>query len=407
MVTPTYYVFFTSSTIVTSAVLFQGFHGTAITITTVVMGFLQICSGVVLLQLSKSSKDVPDAAVFSGDLDQMRTMAEQEEPEYEPRADTIRGGGALIRSLSTARMEKQVAEAKRIAKDKMEPINENEEVEWDGLRRRKTTMGPGRAATVRRQMTIHPPLGMSQIPSDESNHSGDDDDIHPGFFHRLRSRRHHGAHAPATTAVGLSSLRAQSPVPSVPSIPQTEGTVESASNRSHIYGLPPGLRKDMEQNTSYQPPGSRGSPTSGSSLGPPKPPPHTAKRQFSFQDVFHRHRADGGSTSDAAAAAAASPTSGSGRPSTSRRGVASRDPDNIDSATEEERLGLVKGDSENLLAVPGVESSPEFSDSSDVEDWQLASRGPSPGPGGSAGPGAGADAKPPSGDRGGTPKAFM
>ena len=55
----------------------------------VVMGFLQICAGVVLLQLSKSAKNVPDAEVFRGDLDQVRTVAEQEEPEYEPKAGMI------------------------------------------------------------------------------------------------------------------------------------------------------------------------------------------------------------------------------------------------------------------------------------------------------------------------------
>ncbi len=68
LVTPTYYVFFTSATIVTSAVLFQGFKGSAVTIATVIMGFLVICSGVVLLQMSKSAKDLPDAALFKGDL---------------------------------------------------------------------------------------------------------------------------------------------------------------------------------------------------------------------------------------------------------------------------------------------------------------------------------------------------
>jgi hypothetical protein len=33
------------------------------------MGFFVICAGVVLLQLSKSAKDVLDTAVFAGDLD--------------------------------------------------------------------------------------------------------------------------------------------------------------------------------------------------------------------------------------------------------------------------------------------------------------------------------------------------
>lgn len=53
------------------------------------MGFLQICAGVVLLQLSKSAKNVPDTEVFRGDLDQVRTVAEQEEPEYEPKAGKL------------------------------------------------------------------------------------------------------------------------------------------------------------------------------------------------------------------------------------------------------------------------------------------------------------------------------
>jgi hypothetical protein len=107
LVTPTYYVFFTSATIVSSAILFRGFKGTAISITTVVMGFLVICVGVVLLQLAKSSKDVPDTAVFKGEFDEVRTIAEQKEPEYEPRADTIRGGAAIVRAMSRTRTKRQ------------------------------------------------------------------------------------------------------------------------------------------------------------------------------------------------------------------------------------------------------------------------------------------------------------
>src|SRR4051794_351221 len=128
------------------------------------MGFLQICAGVVLLQLSKSAKDVPDAAVFSGDLDQVRTVAEQEEPEYEPRADTIRGGASILRSLSSARTQKEAEEAKRIHEEMtMSSIGEDEEVEWDGLRRRKTMVATGHHG-LRRQKTLHPPLGMTHFP---------------------------------------------------------------------------------------------------------------------------------------------------------------------------------------------------------------------------------------------------
>ncbi|KAF9280598.1 hypothetical protein BGZ68_007124 [Mortierella alpina] len=55
VVTPVYYVFFTSATLVASVILFQGFKASATSIMTVVMGFFVICAGVVLLQTSKSA----------------------------------------------------------------------------------------------------------------------------------------------------------------------------------------------------------------------------------------------------------------------------------------------------------------------------------------------------------------
>ncbi|KAG0268647.1 hypothetical protein DFQ27_006149 [Actinomortierella ambigua] len=54
MVTPIYYVLFTSATIVASIILFQGFSASLGSIVTVVMGFLVICAGIVLLQTSKA-----------------------------------------------------------------------------------------------------------------------------------------------------------------------------------------------------------------------------------------------------------------------------------------------------------------------------------------------------------------
>jgi hypothetical protein len=173
LVTPTYYVFFTSSTIVTSAILFRGFKGTPSSIATVVMGFLQICSGVVLLQLSKSSKDVPDAEIFREGLDQIRTIAEQSEPESEPKADAIRGTAAIIRRISLPRRTAEVDEARRIHEERMRdlhtPHSIGETVEWDGVRRRVTwTNGPGNSRLRRNTTTgSRPPLGMARIPDDE------------------------------------------------------------------------------------------------------------------------------------------------------------------------------------------------------------------------------------------------
>ncbi|KAL7316152.1 hypothetical protein PS15m_005287 [Mucor circinelloides] len=54
LVTPTYYVIFTTMTIVSSIVLYRGFDASPVDVATCVLGFLSICSGVALLHNSKS-----------------------------------------------------------------------------------------------------------------------------------------------------------------------------------------------------------------------------------------------------------------------------------------------------------------------------------------------------------------
>ena len=385
LVTPTYYVFFTSSTIVSSAILFQGFKGTPTSIITVVLGFLQICSGVVLLQLSKSAKEIPDAAVFKGDLNQVRIVAEQEEPESEPKADAIRGTAAIIRRLSQSRKKNEVAEAKRIhedrMKDQMEPIGEDEQVEWDGLRRRKTTLS-GSQGSLRRQKTVHPPLGMARFPDEEEDHEarprssdviGSGGAFNGGFmdsFRRGASGRFNARKGKSlsTGTPGLTELPMPPNASGEPATTQAPGAMEM----EHVYGLPPNLRGadgagdvDTEYHGKHgkhivlaeeiRPVASR-----GSSLAP-TPPPH-AKRQFSFSNVFNRHKHDAPSSSET--------THEHHRP-LSRLGLGSRQSSKehtipgLKTATEEERLGLVKGDSTNMLTLP------DYTENSDEDDWQL------------------------------------
>ncbi|KAH7312427.1 magnesium transporter NIPA-domain-containing protein [Stachybotrys elegans] len=243
LVTPTYYVYFTSTTIITSAILFQGFRGTPQSIVTIVLGFFTICSGVVLLQLSKSAKDVPDTAIFTGDLDQIHTIAEQEQPETEPKADAIRGTAAIVRRLSRARDKMEAAELRRLHEEKMmeamEPIGEDNQVqyEWDGLRRRRTfttsTAGSQRirpatasphpvpAHTPSRHQTphppAHPPLGMSHFPDDYEEEEDDDNDrstIFSSIVGSRRARSRTNATMPTYT-VGPPS-RGGRPLPPVP-----------------------------------------------------------------------------------------------------------------------------------------------------------------------------------------------
>lgn len=305
---------------------------------------------------------------MDGELDQIRTVAEVAEPEYEPRADTIRGGAGIIRAMSQVRTKRQAEEAKQIYDERMEPIGEGEIVEWDGLRRRKTvsTEGPG---SLRRKKTVHPPLGMSHFPDPDDDVSEPDSEVHPGFFGRIgRSIR--------------SSTRRQrghSPVPM-----DTVPTDKDEASDVHVYGLPPGLQKSEAQydDTAYHSPGGPSGSTHihwagqdhdreradsrGSSLAPPRPPPHgapssEAKRQFSFQNVFSRNKSNA-STDDGQRPISRGALSFASRPGSSRGYPTGA------TTTEEERLGLVHGDSHKQL--PKFDEEPERESS---DEWQVTS----------------------------------
>jgi magnesium transporter len=333
------------------------------------MGFLVICSGVVLLQLAKSSKDVPDSAVFKGDLDQVRTVAEQEEPEYEPRADTIRGGAGIVRAMSRVRTKRQADEVRRIHDERMAPVGENEEYEWDGLRRRRT-MSTAHSTSVKRTKSVHPPLGMSHFP-DEDNVSEPDSEVHPGFFGRIgrRSRtttlesqqtRRDKGHSP----VALREVYPDTGLSRGASDPDTEYK-GAASTHIHFAGDVHDARDRASSHTS--------------SLAPPKPPPHASKtggantrRQFSFQNVFHRKHSD--------AADDNRPTSRGALSFISRGGssAGSHGQHSYPSAkgeTEEERLGLVHGDSSNKLPkyAEVVSEEPSAEQERDSDEWQVTS----------------------------------
>lgn len=354
------------------------------------MGFLTICSGVVLLQLAKSSKDVPDSKVFSGDLDQIRTVAEVEEPEYEPRADAVRGGAGILRAFSGARHKREAEEAHRIHDEAhMETIGENDQFEWDGVRRRRTVSTVGGGGSIIRRKTVHPPLGMSQFPSDDDDVSEPDSEVHPGFFGRIGrgiTQRRNRGHSP----VAMETVTTD----------KHDDDDDAVRQGAHVYGLAPGLQKghldEVYEDTAYRSPLKDGShiqwaageerPSSAtSSLAPPRPPPHTtggapstARRQFSFQNVFSRNRSASGNEE-----AAYRPTS-RGALSFVSRGGSSRGGGNYPGAmgnatTEEERLGLVHGDSNNAMTSPsqgaGIEEEEEEEERSSDEWARVEQRG--------------------------------
>ncbi|KAH9993914.1 DUF803-domain-containing protein [Xylariaceae sp. FL0662B] len=406
MVTPTYYVYFTSTTIITSAVLFQGFKGTAMQIATVVMGFLTICAGVVLLQLSKSAKDVPDTAVFTGDLDQIHTIAEQEQPESDPKADAIRGTAGIIRRFSAARQKMEQEEFRRLHEEKeaerLAAVSEdgNEQYEWDGLRRRRTTIGSHRSRALTASSTattpMHPPLGRSKFPTAEELEEERRRQASPGMLSSIagtiRSRARSVLPGHPDFQPGDRDPRMQSPMYpmqltdiAVPSQKYgSEASPYGSNSRDHVFGLPAGLQKTEYggaesvrsgstdrhiQFTETPKPGA-----SVASLAPPTPPPHgdapSARRQFSFQNVFRRHHAD------IAQDQVLPPSSSRSTHSHHRigsRGCSDRQ-NQAKNATEEERLGLVMGDSRSAPALPrydGEDDNDDYDYDDDDDDSYL------------------------------------
>lgn len=276
------------------------------------------------------------------------------------------------------------------------------EYEWDGLRRRPTVSSAGGAGSVRRRKTVHPPLGMSHFPP-PSPHADDDDeaaaelsdadsDLHPGFFGRItrrsrkRSDRHHPLSDETKPPVPLSRLHTTATAKTASSKYSSSSIDHDDDPREHVYGLPPALAGHRgpasEEETEYKgastfsPPSSSAGPhihfasderpdSRGSSLAPPKPPPHAGpaagaggnRRQFSFQNVFARHR-DGGATptpppipadsSERPLSRGALSFVSRGRNNTGNSGAGSASASvypGASDATEEERAGLVLGDS--------------------------------------------------------------
>lgn len=285
-----------------------------------------------MLQLSKSAKDVPDAAVFKGDLDQIREVVTQEEPESEPKADSIRGAASIIRRISTARRTMETEEARRFFHDKQEdtlrPPTENEVIEWDGLRRRKTVIGEGptmsRSTTPRSPSLKQPlpPLGMSRMPDADDD---EDDDNRPStkqsgrsYLSDIRSRTSSIRHPQWLPLREQDEKQANDDAVDV-------GTTDTGYHGANIQQLGR-ERSDTPRSIHWADEGA----TSNLAVG------QTAQRQFSFNSIFNRMKSGSDSSER--------------RPMSPPRGILRRT-HNLEearkSATEEEQLGLVKGDSRN------------------------------------------------------------
>ncbi|KAH9931173.1 magnesium transporter NIPA-domain-containing protein [Epithele typhae] len=115
MVTPTYYVIFTFFSIVTTIVLFQGLSAPVTQIITLVMGFLVICVGITVLQLSKidptqiKTLDRRTTLLLQAAKNNTEGVDEKNLSAVEdPGMDALRGSfgtmGSIIRARSARRM---------------------------------------------------------------------------------------------------------------------------------------------------------------------------------------------------------------------------------------------------------------------------------------------------------------
>ncbi|CAA7260733.1 unnamed protein product [Cyclocybe aegerita] len=115
MVTPTYYVIFTFCSMVTTIVLFKGLAASPTQIITIVMGFLVICLGITILQMSKvdpeklNKLDRRSTLLLQAARAQTETVDEKGLVQYEdPGMDTLRGSfgtvGSIIRARTVRRM---------------------------------------------------------------------------------------------------------------------------------------------------------------------------------------------------------------------------------------------------------------------------------------------------------------
>ncbi|KAJ3524475.1 hypothetical protein NMY22_g10979 [Coprinellus aureogranulatus] len=124
MVTPTYYVIFTFFTMVTTIILFKGLKAPVLQIITIVMGFLVICLGITILQMSKidpknlgkldrrSTLLLQAARTHNDDIDEKGDITHIEDPGI----DTLRGSFGTVGSIIRARTAKRLSQSSRLSR---------------------------------------------------------------------------------------------------------------------------------------------------------------------------------------------------------------------------------------------------------------------------------------------------
>jgi drug/metabolite transporter (DMT)-like permease len=120
MVTPTYYVIFTFFSITTTVILFQGLKASAAQIITLVMGFVVICFGITILQMSKvdpvqlSKLDRKSTILLQAARQNTESLDEKNLSGIEdPGMDALRGSFGTVGSIIRARSARRLSQSRR------------------------------------------------------------------------------------------------------------------------------------------------------------------------------------------------------------------------------------------------------------------------------------------------------
>ncbi|KAF8530589.1 magnesium transporter NIPA-domain-containing protein [Hysterangium stoloniferum] len=118
-VTPTYYVIFTGFALVTSVVLYQGLKATVVQILTVVMGFLVICAGITILQMSKvdptklTSLDRRSTILLQASRNNTESTEKSVAGAEDPGMDALRGSFGTVGSIIRARSARRLSQSSK------------------------------------------------------------------------------------------------------------------------------------------------------------------------------------------------------------------------------------------------------------------------------------------------------
>ncbi|KIP01259.1 hypothetical protein PHLGIDRAFT_97099 [Phlebiopsis gigantea 11061_1 CR5-6] len=264
MVTPTYYVIFTFFSIITTIVLFKGLSAPVTQIITLVMGFLVICVGITILQLSKID---PTQLKVPG-LDRRSTMLLQaarsniegvDEKDLgaieDPGMDALRGSfgtvGSIIRARSARRMSMSSTNAS-VRNRHGFPGADDDRPHYNG-------MGGDRFGGMKRHQLYDPPVrGADEIslasatlsPRKQTIKFGDEDIVHsypvPGRGATQTQATHE--HRSAWSGHGQSQLHEHEPEPEPAPAPgraeSTLGLITEELDVDSLRSAPPTVYED-------------------------------------------------------------------------------------------------------------------------------------------------------------------